>query len=491
MRTLFGSLLIIGLLTGGGVYYVMRASTDPPAKFRTATIKRGDLISTITATGTVEPEEVVDVGAQVTGPVKALGPDPKTQTKSIDYRSVVVKGQVLAEIDESVYQAQLDQAKANLAHAEADMGELQAHLEQAKAEFDRAKSLLPKAAIAQTDYDVDLANYKVAEANLKVGEATIKQNVAAQAMAQRNFDYCTIKSPVNGTIVDRRISVGQTVVSNLSATSLFLIAKDLRRMQIWASVNEADIGRIHEGMPVQFAVDAYPNEIFHGTVTQIRFNATMTQNVVTYTVVVTTDNADLRLLPYLTANVSFQVEQHANVLYVPNGALRWKPRPQDVVPEFRDSLKSAAGEKGEHAAAEKGKAKTETAPGDSTDKQGPASAANDAKPDAAKEAGGHDSPRVAKEGGGGANAAAKGAKKKDRKTHSEHGQIWVKDGDLARPIEVRIGASDSISTEISGPAVSEDMEVILGYAAADRAAGTTNPFAPKLFNKTGGAPKGP
>ena len=142
-------------------------------------------------------------------------------------------------------------------------------------------------------------------------------------------------------IIDRRVNVGQTVVSAMSVSSLFLIAKDLRHIQVWASVNEADIGRIHEKMPVTFTVDAYPNEIFHGTVYQIRMNATMTQNVVTYTVVVDTDNSDLRLYPYLTANLSFQVEQHPNVLKVPNGALRWKPRPQMVAPEYRDSLVSA------------------------------------------------------------------------------------------------------------------------------------------------------
>ena len=182
-------------------------------------------------------------------------------------------------------------------HAQADLGELQAHLDQAEAEWKRAEACCPAKAIADTDYDLDVANYKAAKANLEVGKATIKQSEAALAMAQRNLDYCTIKSPVKGVIIDRRVNVGQTVVSNMNVSSVFLIAKDLRRMQVWASVNEADIGRIHEKMPVTFTVDAYPNEIFHGTVYQIRMNATMTQNVVTYTVVVETDNSDLRLLP--------------------------------------------------------------------------------------------------------------------------------------------------------------------------------------------------
>jgi len=143
-----------------------------------------------------------------------------------------------------------------------------------------------------TDYDLAVANYKVAVANLKVGDATIKQCEATLRMAKRNLDYCTIKSPVKGVIIDRRVNEGQTVVSTMSATSLFLIAKDLTRMQVWVSVNEADIGRIRKGMLVTFTVDAYPNETFHGTVYQIRKNVTITQTVVTYTVVVDTDNPD-------------------------------------------------------------------------------------------------------------------------------------------------------------------------------------------------------
>ncbi len=486
MRTIFGSLLVIGLLTGGGAYYVLHASADPPAKFRTVPVKRGDLISTITATGTVEPQEVVDVGAQVTGPVKELGKDPSSRTKCIDYRSEVEKGQLLAKIDPSVYLAEREQARANVELAKANMGQLLAHLAQCKAEFKRADRILPKLAIARTDYDVEVANFKVAEANVNVGKAAVKQSEAALAMAQRNLDYCTIKSPVKGTIIDRRISVGQTVVSSMTTSSLFLIAKDLRKMLIWASVNEADIGRIHQGMPVQFAVDAYPNETFHGTVAQIRYNATMTQNVVTYTVVVTADNSDLRLLPYLTANLSFQVQQHPNVLYVPNGVLRWKPRLQDVLPEFRDRLRAEGDEKPERAEAGRTVSKENTSPSKAANPQAPPELAKDADLKAVAKVGQQGSTELAKRAQ--LDAAAKPAKT-HHPTRAEHGQVWVKDGDGVRPIEVRIGASDGISTEIHGESVNEGMEVVLGYAIADESATTTNPFAPKLFRRKGGEPK--
>jgi HlyD family secretion protein len=163
-----------------------------------------------------------------------------------------------------------------------------------------------------------------------VGKATIRQNKAALRTAKTNLGYTTIKSPVRGVIIDRRVNIGQTVVASLNAPSLFLIAKDLRRMQVWASVNEADIGRIEKDMPVRFTVDAQPGRTFRGKVAQIRMNATMTQNVVTYTVVVTTDNTSGKLLPYLTANVQFEAERRSNVLLAPNAALRWKPQASQI-----------------------------------------------------------------------------------------------------------------------------------------------------------------
>ncbi len=188
----------------------------------------------------------------------------------------------------------------------------------------------------------------MAKANVGVDEAAIKQAEATLRQSQINLGYCKIKSPVKGTIVDRRVNVGQTVVSNLSASSLFLLAKDLSQIQVWASVNEADIGRIQPGVKVHFTVDAYPNETFFGEVLQVRLNATMTQNVVTYTVVVTTENKDnAELLPYMTANLQFEIDRHEDVLKVPNAALRWKPRPQQIAPDIRAETLAAMNRRGD------------------------------------------------------------------------------------------------------------------------------------------------
>src|SRR5262249_34829011 len=221
-------------------------------------------------------------------------------------------------------------------------------------------------------------------------KATLGDAEAALHNAEINLGYCTIKSPVKGVIVDRRVNVGQTVVSSLNAPSLFLIAKDLKRLQVWASVNEADIGNIFSGQMVTFSVDAYPGRVFKGIVAQDqpRLNASMNQNVVTYTVVVTTDNSDGKLLPYLTANLQFEVSKRQNALLVPNTALRWKPNPELVVPELRQDYISAQRQKG-----------------------------------AKKEAG-------------------QPEKKRNRAT------LWVEDGGFVRPVKVQIGVSDGLMTEV-------------------------------------------
>ena len=179
--------------------------------------------------------------------------------------------------------------------------------------------------ISQVDYDTGKANYEVAKANVSVANSGVAQARADLDKAQRNLDFCTINSPVSGVIIDRRVNIGQTVVASLNAPSLFLIARDLTKMQIWVAVNEADVGRIKPGTQVTFTVDAFPGREFRGMVGKVRLNATMTQNVVLYTVEINIENADKLLLPYLTANVRFVLSHETNALLVPNAALRWTP----------------------------------------------------------------------------------------------------------------------------------------------------------------------
>lgn len=316
-------ILIVVLVFGTLAVWQFTRSKEKDTAYRTAEIKRDDLLVSISATGTVEPEEVIDVGAQVAGRITSFGTD--AQGKIVDYGSVVEAGMVLARIDDSLYAADVAQAEAQLLSNKAGLQKAMADLDRTEQEWKRAQVLGPSQALSQSSFDAYESAHKTALAQVAVSEASIRQAEAALARAQRNLGYCTITSPVKGIIIDRRVNIGQTVVASLNAPSLFLLAKDLTRIQVWVAVNEADIGKIHPGLPVSFTVDAFPNETFKGVVGKVRLNASMTQNVVTYTVEITTDNRDGRLLPYLTANVQFQLLQLSDALQAPNAALRWSP----------------------------------------------------------------------------------------------------------------------------------------------------------------------
>ena len=255
---------------------------------------------------------------------------------------------VLANIDDSLYvsevrecEANREQALAAIETAKANITLSEAQLKLAEANWKRAQQLNPQNVIPQSDYDSALADYEVAKADIGVSKANLAQAEAQLAAAEatlikakQNLGYCVISSPVNGVIIDRRVNIGQTVNSSMSAPSLFLIAKDLKKMQVWVSVNEADVGEIKVGQKAEFTVDAFPNRTFFGEVLKIRLNATMSQNVVTYIAEIGTDNSDETLLPYLTANVEFILAERDNVLAVPNSALRFTPDAAMVPEEY-------------------------------------------------------------------------------------------------------------------------------------------------------------
>jgi HlyD family secretion protein len=477
MRRLIKVVIIVAVLAGaaaGAAALYMRSTRTEPFSFRTATVTKGDLLASIGATGTVEPEEVVDVGAQVAGQINTFGKD--VDGKTVDYGSVVDANTILAQIDDSLYaadvaqaqaakdvaQAALDQANTGVTRAKADLGQMQAKLEQASRDWDRAQKLGAGEALAQSAYDSYKSAYEVAKANVAVGQAAIDQAQGAVVQAQagvaqadallkrakRNLSYCTIKSPVKGVIIDRRVNIGQTVVSSLSVASLFLIAKDLKRMQVWISVNEADVGQIHPGQPVTFSVDAFPGEVFHGEVGKIRLNASMTSNVVTYTVEVLTDNSNGKLLPYLTANAHFEIARRTGILQVPNAALRWTPQPEMVAPEFRDRLANYSRRAVEKAAA------------DTFPRNG-----GQPSPDTAVKPGEKPAP--------------------DAKSAMTPGVVWVVDNGLVRPVRVQVGLTDGSQTEITGEGMTEGTEVVIGeQVQATAATGGTNPFTPQFRGGT-------
>lgn len=322
---------------GIGAYYYFAGEVSAPVEYRTADVEKRDMVLTIDATGTVEPEELVNVGARVSGEIVSFGKD--NAGKEVDYGSEISEGTVIALIDDEIQKSNLLQSEANLEKAKASQKQAQANLKvaeanlrQAERNWKRAKALGVSEALSQASYDSYLSAWEQTSAQIDVARAQILQAdaevVSCEAdvkLARRNLSYCVITAPVDGVVIDRIVSVGQTVVSSMNASSLFLIAKDLKRMEVWASVNEADIGSIFKGQDVEFTVDAFPGEKFFGKVNKVRLNATMSQNVVTYIVEVSTDNSSGKLLPYLTANLSFIVKQSKGVLTVPNSALRWVP----------------------------------------------------------------------------------------------------------------------------------------------------------------------
>lgn len=312
-KILFGSIIVIGL--GVAAYLLFKDKGNEP-KFRTDKIVRGGIVTTVTATGTVNPVTTVLVGTQVSGTIKYI---------YVDFNSRVKKSQLIAQIDPSTLEAQVDQAKANLLAAKANLEKAEATLVDAKRTRDRNKELFSKNLIARSDLDTAETNYETNAAQVGAAKAQVSQADASLKNAQTNLGYTRILSPVDGTVVSRNVDVGQTVAASFQTPTLFTIAQDLTKMQIDTNVDEADIGKVKVGQGVEFTVDAYPDIIFKGRVGQVRIAPITVQNVVTYDVVITVDNPNFKLKPGMTANVSIIVAEKKDTLKIPNAALRFRP----------------------------------------------------------------------------------------------------------------------------------------------------------------------
>jgi HlyD family secretion protein len=421
-----------------------KSEEAPRVHFNVTPLAKSDFRLTIDSTGTIEPTELVDVGAQVGGIILEFGKD--VNGNQVDYASEVKKDQLLARIDDVVVKNDVKRAEAQIAQAKAQITSAKANIEQAKAQHnqakrdrDRAEKLGAGDALSQSSYDQYISSEEntraavaVAEAGLEQAEATLQSAEASLETEKRNLEYTVITSPVDGIIVNRLVNLGQTVVSSMNATSLFLVAKDLSKIQIWAAVNEADIANVYAGQKVTFTVDAYPGKSFEGVVNKIRPNATMSSNVVTFVVEVDADNPDKMILPYLTANVNFIVQDYQDTFAVPNTALRFNPTPDMIAPEARPG---------------KGPREGQMPPAPAADQQ-PAD--------------------------------------KDQKTESE-GTIWVKEGSFVRPLRVKTGESNGMLTPVFSDELKEGLQIVTSVtqvqeAEAEATEGeddtTNNPFAP-------------
>ena len=409
MLTFFVAACLV--LVGMGFYATWMVD-EPAARLKTAKIKRGDLSCTISATGTVKLEQV-EVGAQVTGQIAEFGSDPADPSKPLDSGSRVHEKMVLATIDQTIFKAQVERAEAATKKIKAYLKQSEAKRDQTEQEWKRAEELQPLQAIAESDYDLARTDFSMASSGVALWEAAVQESEAALRIAETNFGYTIIKSPCDGVIIDRRVNVGQTVVASFNAPGLFLIAKDSQQMQVWASVDEDDIRYIRPEMPVQFTVNARLDQLFKGKVAQIRLAPTRHGDDLSYTVVVATDRCDT-LMSEMTANLQFEIERLPNVLLIPNDVLQWPTLLPETATEM--SLTDLA---------------------EACSEQGPENAlASEEEPIRTIETLGKDS-------------------QKNRR-------LWVKHGDLVRLIDVQIGATNGLVTEITGDDVKEGMEVVWG-----------------------------
>jgi HlyD family secretion protein len=317
MKPVVLGVLLVGAAGIGVRAYYANRETDQP-KISTAMVTRGPIRDVVAATGALQAVTTVQVGTQVSGTVSWLG---------ADFNSIVHKGEVIARLDPSLFDTQVEQARANLAKSSADVDNAQVKVADAQQKYDRANELAMRQLIAQSDLDAAKVAVDMAEATLRSARAQGTQAQAAVNQAQLNKAHTIITAPIDGIVIGRSVDVGQTVAASLSSPTVFSIAADLAEMQVNASIDESDIGRIQPAQPVTFQVDAYPGQRFSGTVSQVRLQPSVVQNVTTYSVIIDAPNKALKLKPGMTANVAIEIAAREDAVRVPNAALRFRPTP--------------------------------------------------------------------------------------------------------------------------------------------------------------------
>jgi HlyD family secretion protein len=315
MKKLIVIIILLAAIGGAGGAYYMRKGTKEP-EVRTAQISRGDIIDAVQATGTLEAVTTVQVGTQVGGIVQEL---------YADFNDIVKKGQVIARLDPTILDTQIEQQRANVTRSEADLERLRVTLADARQKLERARALSDKNLLPRTELETAEVNVKSAEAQIRSSEAALVQAKSQLHTAEVNREHTVITAPIDGIVIQRAVEPGQTVNAGMNAPLLFILAADLTKMQVNANIDEADVGRMREGQTVSFRVDAFPTETFNGTVQQVRLQPTTVQNVVTYQTVIDVPNRQYKLKPGMTANVTIEVSRKTNVLRIPASATRFRP----------------------------------------------------------------------------------------------------------------------------------------------------------------------
>jgi HlyD family secretion protein len=505
------ALALLAAVLGAGIWWSTRASADAPS-YRLAKVERGPLTATVSSTGTLNPVTSVQVGTQVSGQIKEL---------FVDFNSQVKKGELIARIDPETLQYRVRQAEADLEAGRSSLNRARVSLANTQRDLDRTKELVARNFTSPAELDRAQSTFDLGAAEVRTAQAVVQQREAQLATAKVDLGRTEIRAPVDGVVIKRSVDVGQTVAASLQAPELFVIAKDLRDMQVDTSIDEADVGRIRVGQKASFTVDAFPGRTFNGEVKTVRKAPQNTQNVVTYIAIVSANNDRGELLPGMTANVRIVTDTRDSVLKAPNGALRFRP--------------SGA------AAASADAGKTTETTDKSAGKAGSAGAANAASAaGAAGAAGGspltafrerlvaelkldaeqqqrlepifaemrnkfmglRELPEEARAKASGAIRAELRAKIEDtlkpeqKARYAEiaaefagragggqttRGRLWVLDGGKPRGIDVRVGLSDGTMTEVSGDGVSEGLEVVVGQQGGATSTPAQKGAPPRMF----------
>jgi HlyD family secretion protein len=425
---------IVALVLIAAAVIVFTSSKSSETMYRTLKLERGDISVVVTATGSLSADTTVQVGTQVSGTLAKI---------FVDFNSVVKKGRVIAIIDTTFLWTQVEDAEAGLQKAVAQSNQTQRDLS-------RIQDLFKKNLASQADYDAAKTNYESAVAQQKSAQAALDR-------ARINLKYATIRAPISGVVISRNVDVGQTVAASLAAPTLFVIANDLTKMQVQASIDEADIGKIRVGQNVKFTVDAYPDLQFEGKVGQIRLQPNVVQNVVNYTVIIEAPNPDLKLMPGMTATITVLVDRRGNVLKLPNLALRFQP-PASELAALRESFQR-----------------------DTTRFRG--MSGRTPSEDSAKVAEMRSRWRAQEgqrsQGAGGEGSAFEGRSKTGNGGTSNHARIWILDANKKlKPVPVRLGLSDGTYSEILDSTLKEGDEVVVGVISDESSrAQQTNPLS--------------
>jgi HlyD family secretion protein len=438
-------LAVLALVLAAVAVYWSSSRRGRIPSYVTATVDRGDIFETVGATGTLQAVTTVQVGSQVSGTILSLG---------ADFNSVVKRGQVIARLDPSLFEARLGQARANLVAARANVERAQATVTDTRQKYERALSLSAADLMPQSDLETAKANYDGAMAQLRASEAAVGQAEATVNQAQVDLEHTVISTPIDGVVINRAVDVGQTVAASFQAPTLFVIANNLAQMQVNAAVDEADIGRVAEKQEVSFRVDAYPDRIFVGRVAQVRLQPQTIQNVVSYNTIISVDNSEQKLMPGMTATVSIVVRKAERVLRVPAAALRF--RPEGFTAEGGSGRRAGTGR-----AASGGSAAVEAAerPGGSGPRGSPSAAP-----------------------GGGADAASQGS------GASRNGRpslvFTPRPGGPPQPVRIRTGISDGQFVEVRD-GLGDGQAIVTGIQGGTGGPRTSptpsasvNPFAP-------------